>query len=308
MSDKKVIAVVGQTAAGKTALGVRLAKFFETEIVSADSQLIYKGLDIGTAKPYDKERQGIQHHMIDVVTPDTVYSVADYKTDARMHLEKLWSNGKVPIVVGGTGFYLEALLQPSVLPDIPVNPAFRAQLHRLAKTDGSETLHNRLQRLDPDRAQALHPNDHMRIIRALEIIEATGKPVPTKKIDSGIQVFWAGLHYENRDLLRLNIEARIKSMLATGWLEEVEALARQYGFDAHALTVAHGYPELMTVLRGEQTLEDASTQIGINVRQYARRQLTWFKRNKNIHWFSADTTDLSQITEMVLQKINTWIL
>jgi tRNA dimethylallyltransferase len=304
MSCKKVIVVTGQTATGKTGLGIELAHHFNTEVISADSQLIYYGLDIGTAKPTLAEQQGIPHHLINVVSPENIYSVASYKSDARQHLNTLWDTGKIPVIVGGTGFYLKALLQASVLPDVPVNEPFRQLLRQTASEQGFSVLHHQLGRLDPLRASALHPNDGVRIIRALEIVEATGQPVPTAVQAPDVSVCWIGLRYQNRDTLWETLEHRIRLMLEKGWLAEVEHLIACYGFEAHALNVAHGYPELMAVLQGKQTLEDAIVQITLNVRQYAKRQLTWFRSNPGIHWFDVDKQDTQTLGNQILEMLN----
>lgn len=285
---KQVIAVVGSTATGKTAMGVALAQWLETEVVSADSQVLYRQLDIGTAKPTLEECAGVAHHMIDVAEPDEVFSAATYQGQATGHLERLWAAGKTPVVVGGTGFYLRALLQAEFIPDVPPNPEFRQAMGELVEREGLPSLYSKLETLDPLRAGDLHPNDRVRIVRALEIIEATGKSVPRQSKDKSLQVHWVGLTFEDRDLLRARIDRRIEVMMAQGWLAEVEALVSAYGPKAHALQVAHGYPELVQVVLGQRSLEDALAQVRINIHQYARRQMTWFRRNTDIHWLVAD--------------------
>ncbi len=295
---REVVAVVGPTATGKTALAVALAHSLNTEIISADSQVLYRGLDIGTAKPTQSEQEGIPHHLIDVAEPNKVYSAATYQAEANAQLERLWHQGKTPIVAGGTGFYLKALLQAEFIPDVPPNPDFRQAMHNLADREGLGVLYQRLIDLDPLRAADLHPNDRVRIIRALEIIDATGQPVPRQShVKSGLRVHWLGLMFEDRDQLRARIDQRITAMMAQGWLEEVEGLVQHFGPDAHALQVAHGYPELVQVVLGQRTLADALSQIQINIHQYARRQMTWFRRNPNIHWLAAD-----QLSPEVLQS------
>jgi tRNA dimethylallyltransferase len=298
-----VIAIVGPTATGKTALAVALAQWLGTEVISADSQVIYRELDIGTAKPTAEERQGIPHHMIDVAAPDEVYSAATYQAQAMAYLETLWGAAKIPIVAGGTGFYTRALLQADFIPDVPPNPEFRQAMNALVDKEGSEALYARLQILDPERAEALHPNDRVRVIRALEIIEATGQPVPKRSRNKALQVLWFGLMYEDRDLLRARIDRRIEAMMEQGWLAEVEELVKRYGPQAHALGVAHGYPELVQVVLGQRSLEDALAQIRINIHQYARRQMTWFRQNPAIHWLSCDQLDPTELRNSVKNRI-----
>jgi tRNA dimethylallyltransferase len=307
--QKKVVAVVGPTATGKTALAVEIAHWLNTEIISADSQLLYRELTIGTAKPTPEERRGISHYMIDVAAPDEVYSAATYQTQALAHLEGLWQEGKIPVVAGGTGFYIRALLQADFIPEVPPNPAFRQAMADLAVHEPPGFLHRRLTELDPERAQALHPNDRVRIIRALEIIEATGQPVPNHSRNKTLDIQWVGLTYEDRDLLRNRIDRRIDAMMAEGWLDEVCDLVKRYGPEAHALGVAHGYPELVSVVLGQRSLADALEQIRINIHQYARRQMTWFRRNPDIAWHLCDQLtpeDLQNSVKSRITKMN-WL-
>jgi tRNA dimethylallyltransferase len=303
---KPVIAIVGSTATGKTALGVALAQWLQTDVVSADSQVLYRQLDIGTAKPTEDEQAGIPHHMFDVADPDEIFSAATYQEQATAHLERLWAAGKVPIVVGGTGFYVRALLEADFIPDVPPNEVFRQELNVLAEREGSLFLHQRLQTLDPERAKDLHPNDRVRLIRALEIIEATGQPVPRQSQRKDRDVCWFGLTYDDRSLLDQRIDTRIDAMLAAGWLDEVESLVQRYGPTTHALGVAHGYPELVDVVQGKRSLANAVEQIQINIHQYARRQITWFKRNPDIHWFACDTITPPDLLAAAKGVITDW--
>jgi len=296
-TTKRIVAVVGQTATGKTALGASLAQWLNTEVISADSQVVYRELNIGTAKPSLAEREGIPHHMIDVAAPDEVFSAAAYQAQAMEHLKRLWDAGKIPVVVGGTGFYLRALLQADFMPNVPPNPEFRMAMRELAKREGALVLHQRLNEQDPLRAGDLHPHDLVRIIRALEIIASTGKPVPRQSKDKTLQIHWLGLTMEDRDRLRTGIDQRIETMMADGWLTEVETLIQKYGPQAHALQVAHGYPELVQVCLGERSLADALEQVRINIHQYARRQMTWFRKNAEIKWLLVDRLAPDQLRQ-----------
>lgn len=288
-NPRQVIAVVGPTATGKTAIGIELAKHLGTEVISADSRVIYRELDIGTAKPTPQEMQGIPHHMIDVADPPEVYSVARYAREAGDVLAGMFARGLVPVVVGGTGFYIRALLETDFLPDVPPDEDFRARMEALAEEHGSPYLHELLMERDSARAADLHPNDRFRVIRALEIIERTGKPVPRPPSeDRPFDVTWIGLTFSDRQKLWRRINDRIDAMLAAGWLDEVERLLSKYGPDAEALRVTHGYPELVQVVQGKRSLEDAVAQIQINIRQYSRRQMTWFRKNSAIRWFAVD--------------------
>ena len=293
--QKRVIALVGPTATGKTALGIHIAQQLETEIISADSRVIYQELNIGTAKPTMAERQGIPHHMIDVAHPTEAYSAARYQAEATPILQQLWAAGKIPVVVGGTGFYIRALLEESFIPPVPPDEAFRQQMIELEAVEGVGILHRLLQEKDPERAAALHPNDQFRLIRALEIIHYTGQPVPKTGIPKDFDITWIGLMMEDRNVLRAKIDARIEAMLEAGWLEEVETLLQKYGPEAEALNVTHGYPELVRVIQGKWTLQEAIADIQIQIHQYARRQMTWFRRNKAIRWMGVDKLSQTEL-------------
>lgn len=299
--------MIGPTATGKTALSVELAQWLDTEIISADSQILYRELTIGTAKPSEAEKQGVPHYMIDVAAPDEAFSAAAYQEQATHHLRDIQRRGKIPVIAGGTGFYLRALLQSDFIPPVPPNEVFRAEMNRLADLQGSPTLHALLREKDPVRAEALHPNDRVRIVRALEIIDATGLPVPNEPQDKAMDVLWLGLTFEDRDLLRSRIDQRIDDMIAAGWLEEVESLVSRYGPDAHALGVAHGYPELVDVVLGKRSLQEALTQIRINIHQYSRRQMTWFRRNPEIQWAVLDERPAEQLPLWAKTVITEWL-
>lgn len=302
----RVIAIVGPTATGKTALSVELAQWLNTEIISADSQIIYRELTLGTAKPTEAEKQGVPHHMIDVADPNQPFSVATFQQQASQHLQAIQAQGKIPIVVGGTGFYLRALLQSDFIPPVPPNEPFREQMRQLANQFGSQHLHDLLFAKDAARAEALHPNDQVRLIRALEIIEATGLPVPNQPIDKPLDVLWLGLTYESRDLLRSRIDQRIEQMMAAGWMAEVQDLVNRYGAKAHALGVAHGYPELVDVVLGKRILPEAISQIQLNIHQYSRRQMTWFRRNLEINWWTCDAGSPDQLRDWAKTRIKDW--
>lgn len=282
----EVIVITGPTATGKTALSVRLAKALNTEIISADSQLVYQGLDIGTAKPTLSERDGVPHHLIDVVSPVYEYTVAQYQQDATRVMNRLMAEGMPPVFVGGTGFYLKSVLQaPDEAAAVPPDALFRQQMDARVQEEGPEALYAELLTKDPRRAAMLYPQDTFRVVRALEIIHHTGQPVvdTTEEIISHINarpynVRWMVLNWDNRERHRALIRERVKTMLDDGWLEEVRALSHQYGVDAYALQRSHGYPVLLEVLAGQRTKDEAIDEISIQVRQYATRQRTWFTR------------------------------
>jgi tRNA dimethylallyltransferase len=288
-----VIIITGSTATGKTDLGVALAQQLNTDVISCDSQLVYKGLDIGTAKPTAEEQQGIPHFGMDLVAPDLTFSAAMYQEAVLPLLLERLQQSRPAILVGGTGFYLRQLLEERPQVEVPPNPALRASLEAWAKTQNHPyALHERLKVADPLRASQLYPQDLRRILRALEIIEATGQAVPQEKLPSVLEsawckplkLLWVGLTHSDVAFRYAQIERRIEVMLEQGWLSEVETLIRAYGESAHALQVAYGYPELCRVLKGDLDLEEAKAQIAINVRQYARRQKVWFNRHEGMHW------------------------
>jgi tRNA dimethylallyltransferase len=311
---QQVVAVVGPTATGKTRLGITLAEYLQSEVISADSRVIYRELNIGTAKPDAAETRGIPHHMVDVADPLEEFSAVRYRDMAKPILDRILAEGKVPVVVGGTGFYLRALLEASHFPEVPPNEAFRKQMAALAGEKGAQLLHGLLQEKDPVRAAALHPNDQFRVIRALEIIESTGKPVSQGEMEMPYHVTWFGLYCENRDFLRDRIDRRIEAMLDAGWLDEVRTLVKQYGTDAKALQVAHGYPELAAYLEGRLSWDEALNQMRINIHQYARRQMTWFRAERfqqyDMHWFALDEVPFKEIEDrckaILATRLATW--
>jgi tRNA dimethylallyltransferase len=284
-----ILALVGPTATGKTALSLPLAEALGTEILCADSRVIYRGLDIGTAKPTAQEQQRVRHHLLDVADPTEVYSVARYEAEATPLLKALLAEKGLAVVTGGTGFYLRALLEASFLPQVARNPALRDTYHQIATAAGPEALWQRLHQADPTRAAAIHPHNLVRVMRALEIVESTGQPVGQHTAPRAYRVLWVGLTVENRDWLRARINARLAAMLAEGWLDEVRDLMRTVGADAEALRVTHGYPEWVAVLQGKLAMDEAKATVCTKIHQYARRQLTWFRRNAAIHWLSVDT-------------------
>jgi tRNA dimethylallyltransferase len=267
-----------------------MAEAWGSEVVSADSQLVYSNLCIGVARPTDAEMRGITHHMIGVVSPTERYSAGQYADQARPILERLQAEGRVPVVVGGTGFYIRTLLQPGHVPSVPPDLVFRARLQaqiQEEQTGGVQALHADLQQLDPRRAAAISPTDTPRIIRALELIHQTGTTVPPTPKTSAYPVQAIGLMYANRTRHREVIRTRLDAMLSAGFLDEVERVYTQYG-DCPALQHAHGYPELLDVLLGRRVLEDALEQIALNIYRYSKRQMTWFRSMPDTEWHAVD--------------------
>ena len=295
---QRLIAVVGPTAGGKTALSIALAKALSGEIVSCDSMQLYRGMDVGTAKPTTEEMAGIPHHMIDFLDPDQSYSCADYVTDARAKIEDVSARGKLPIVCGGTGLYLDSLLLGGSFEDTPSDPAVRERLQEVAaQPDGKDVLYARLCEVDPDSAAAIHKNNVKRVIRALEIYECCG--VPKSVLDRASRerglLFDAtviGIRYHSRELLYARIDKRVDIMLEDGLYDEVVRLWTAGVFERNATAVqAIGYKELLGVLDGTLTLTKALDDLKQATRHYAKRQMTWFSAKSYVQWVWADTEE-----------------
>ena len=285
----KILCVVGPTACGKTTLGVQLAKKFNGEVVSADSMQIYRGMTIRTAAPTEAERDGVPHHMIAVTEPDQQWSAARYAQMAVPIVDDILSRGKLPILVGGTGLWLDAVVQGRTFAGGHAGGEIRKELQQRLEAEGIEPLIEELHRVDPESAERLHPSDEKRILRALEVWLETGKTITahneeTKKIPPRYDAIWIGLRFEDREDMKALIDRRVDKMVDKGLLEEVEGLlASGLSRDATALQ-AIGYKEFLGVAEGHATVEEAVAEVKLRSRQYAKRQLTWLRRNEAIHW------------------------
>lgn len=295
MRKQPLICIVGPTASGKTALSIALAKQYHSEIVSADSMQIYCGLNVGTAKPTEEERQGIPHHMLDVVSPFEDYSVARYVAEAEEAIGAIYSRGNLPIVVGGTGLYVDSLVRGATFAAQVQDESFRAEMEAFAKENGNRALHEKLQAVDPLQAERLHENDIKRVIRALEVYHTTGKCLSehnrnTADLPPKYELCQIGLTFHNRQVLYDRIDRRVDLMLEQGLLEELKGI-QQKGISREATAMqAIGYKELWDVPFGEP-LELAADRLKQATRRYAKRQLTWFRRNPNIHWLEVDLAE-----------------
>lgn len=278
LKKSKIIAVVGPTASGKTAFAVNLAHQINGEIVSADSRLVYKGFDIGTAKPMLKEREGIPHYMIDIAEPETDYSAGLYLKDAEKIIKDILLRGKVPIIAGGTGLYLNILLMNYDLPKVEPDYDLR---EKLKKTDN---LYEILSSLDPQTALEIDPNDRKKLIRAIEIVKLTGKPLSKSRgrKEPEYDVEWLGLNYPREELYD-RINRRVDLMMENGLVEETEKLLEKHGRINNILYTI-GYQEMVSYLDGILTLDEAVDKLKQNTRRYAKRQLTWFRKNPDIKW------------------------
>ncbi len=276
--ENKVIAVVGPTASGKTSFAIELAKKYGGEIVSADSRLVYKGFDIGTAKPTMDERSGIPHYMIDIVEPEEDYSVGLYADEAKKIIRDILSRGKVPVVVGGTGLYLNVLLMNYDLPRVEPDYELRERLRN------SDNLYEILADLDIETARSIDKNDTKKLIRAIEIIKSTGLPLSKSRgiKSEEFNVEWVGLNFP-REVLYSRINERVDMMIKNGLIEETEYLLNKHG-RINNLLYTIGYQEMIAYLDGVLTLDDAVDKLKQNTRRYAKRQLTWFRKNPAIKW------------------------
>lgn len=294
MKKSKILAIVGPTAGGKTALSVELAKRAGGEVISCDSMQIYRGMDIGTAKPTEEEKQGVPHHLLDIAAPEEAFSVCDYVSAATAAADDILSRGKLPVFCGGTGLYLDAFLRGGVADSPAGDPALRAALSESAAADGGAALFEELRRCDPESAAAIHPNNLRRVIRAVEIYRLTG--VPKSEWDKRSRTFpprydavVLGLRYDDRALLRARISARVDEMLAAGLAEETRRLWEAGVFEkSPTAAAAIGYKELLPYLRGECTLAAAAQTLKIATAQYAKRQMTWFAAKDYVTWIPAD--------------------
>lgn len=276
----KVIAIVGATASGKTAYAIELAKKIDAEIISADSRLVYKGFDIGTAKPTKEEQQGIPHHLIDIVEPEFDYSAGIFKQQASEKIKEINSKNKIPIIVGGTGLYIDILLKNYDLPQIPPDKTLREKLNSLTNTEILKILSEK----DPNAAETIDPNDRKKIIRAIEIINQTGVSLNSSRgmNEPEYEVEWIGRNYD-RELLYSRIDKRVDMMIEQGLVEETEGLLKKHGRIPNLICTI-GYKEITGFIDGKYSLEYASELLKKNTRNYAKRQLTWFRRNKDIKW------------------------
>lgn len=289
---EKIVVIVGPTAVGKTAFSIRLAEEFNGEVISGDSMQVYKGLDIGTAKVTPDEMGDIPHHLIDFKEIDENYDVSDFQKDAKQKIEAIRQRGKLPVIVGGTGLYIESLLYPvSHGSDAEPNMELRKELEEFAQAEGNEALWNRLNEIDPDAAEKIHPNNVRRVIRAMEVFHETGELFSSfqnekKNKEPNYQAFIICLDTD-RQLLYHRINLRVDLMMEEGLEEEVRQLWERIGPEAEAQsTKGIGYSEFFPYFNDEVPLEEAIEQVKQNSRRYAKRQLTWFRnRLDSVHWY-----------------------
>lgn len=306
MSKPKIIVICGPTASGKTALSIQLAKKINGEIVSADSMQIYKDMDIGTAKPSIEEMDGVKHYLIDNVSPTIRYSVANYKKDALNAIEEILKKGKTPIIVGGTGLYVDSLVNGIEYDDLEIDLEYRHQLEQEAKEKGLEELYNKAIQIDAEAMKKISPNDRKRIFRVLEIYHSTGKTKTEQEIESREKenpyeyvVFAINM---DREKLYERINKRVDIMIENGLVDEVKSLINKYDELPTAIQ-GLGYKEVVSYLNNEITYEEMIEKIKQETRRYAKRQLTWFRRNKQIIWLDG-LENMQNNLQIILKGVN----
>lgn len=304
---KKILAVVGATASGKTDMAISLAKEFDGEIVSADSMQIYKGMDIATAKPSKEEMQGIPHHLIDFLERDVSFSVADYVKLANEKISDIISRGKLPIIAGGTGLYIDSLLNNVKFSETKKDEEYCKSLEKFAEINGNDELYKILAETDPESAVSIHPNNLVRVIRALEVYHTTGRKLSELKAESRLEEspydsFIIGLDYSKRDILYDRINRRVDIMLERGLVDEAGNLYLESG-KMKTASNAIGYKELIPYFENVQSFDECVDKIKQETRHYAKRQLTWFRKNQKINWFLLDKIDEKNKIPQICRKI-----
>lgn len=309
METPNLICIVGPTASGKSALAVSLAKALNGEVISADSMQIYRGMNIGTAKVTEAEMDGVVHHGIDVLEPEEKYNAFQFQSMARNAIEDVLARGKMPILCGGTGFFVHSVLYPMGFTEAEVDEDYRAELTARARMDGVEVLHQELAAIDPVSAERIHANNVKRVIRALEVYHLTGKPMSS--FDEGAfedpkplydPLMWIGLQLPRETLIQ-RINVRVDRMMEEGLKEEVRGLwDRGLRPESHTAMQGIGYKQFAPWLEGRASLQEAVERVKIETRQFAKRQMSWFRREKDIHWLEAEM-GTEALTKLVLEEM-----
>ena len=304
---QKVIVIAGPTASGKTSLGVELAKKINGEVISADSMQIYKDMTIGTAKPTPEETENIPHYLIDFVSPDERYSVADFKKDAEEKIDEILAKGKVPIIVGGTGLYIDSLVYGIEFPDIEYDEDYRNSLMKEAENEeGLNKLYEEAKKIDPEAMEKISPSDKKRISRVLEIYHATGKTkteLEIKSREKGVKYDYIVFAIDwDREKLYERINLRVDIMIEQGLVDEVKEVYNKYEKFPTAMQ-GLGYKEVVEYLEGKISFEEMVEKIKLETRHFAKRQLTWFRKNKDIIWIDGHQDKLKNV-DFIISKYN----
>ncbi len=292
-----LVVITGPTGTGKTLLGVKMAQYLHGCVISADSRQVYRGFDIGTAKPTPHEQAGVPHYLLDVADPQETYTVAQYQTAAQDHIQALHQGGQIPFLVGGTGLYLDAVTAGLTIPPVPPQPELRAKWHGVAPL----VIHQHLTQVAPQAAARIHPNDSVRALRALEILHTLGHIPERTRQEPAYPVVWIGLdlsepYYSQR------LAQRTQNMIQQGWLQEIQTLQQRYGPELPLLRTL-GYRELGAYLLGGCSLEAACAETVLRTRQYAKRQRTWLKRYTQMRWFDPQQHSLDHIAALLCQEL-----
>ena len=297
MKKPKIVVIVGQTASGKSSLGIKLAKKFNGEIVSADSRQVYTGLDLGTGKVTKKEMQGIPHHLLNVASPKQIYTVSHYIQDAKKAIQAILDKGKLPIIVGGTGFYIDALTEGALLPEVPPNISLRKELEKYKP----EKLFSILKKIDPKRSKNIDPKNSVRLIRAIEIAKAIGSTPPIKNTRT-YDVLRIGIAID-QEKLKKNISRRLNDRIKKGMVNEVKKLHKSGLSWKRMESLGLEYRYLARFLKKKITKAELITELNKEILSYAKRQKTWFKRNKQTHWIQPnDKNTAKKLIESFIDK------
>ncbi len=311
--NKKIplVVVAGPTASGKTEAAIRICQWFDGEVVSADSMQIYKYLSVGTAKPDKAEMEGIPHHLMDFLEPSQPFSVAEYVQLAKEAIADIHSRGKLPVVVGGTGLYIDSLVYNIQFSESESDPELREKLQNIAAEQGNEALWEILKEKDPEAAEAIHPNNVGRVVRAIEMIEMTGKTktqqlAESRREPSPYEALYLAINYQDRETLYDRINRRVHIMLENGLEDEARWLMK-HGY-APTASQAIGYKEMFGYLDGKEDLDTAIERIQQGSRRYAKRQITWFRRNKDVQWLYPDSYENREdFLKNVRETVSKWL-
>lgn len=310
MDRYPLMAILGPTAVGKTELSLKIAEQINGEIISADSMQIYRNMDIGTAKASQFDRKQIKHHLIDIVNPDQDFSVADYQERVDALIPKIVKRGNIPILVGGTGLYIKAIIQGFLFPEMETNNELRSKLEKEAEKYGNEYVHNKLEEIDIELANKLHPNDLRRVIRGIEVYNETGNTITYyKKKQEATPMRYNALKIgltREREMLYKRINQRIDIMIENGLINEVENLLDS-GYDIGMTALQGlGYKEIVGYLNNEYSLDEAVRILKRDTRHFAKRQITWFNRDNDINWFNLSQRNTEPVFNEIMDLIKKW--
>ncbi|GAB2548374.1 tRNA (adenosine(37)-N6)-dimethylallyltransferase MiaA [Gracilibacillus alcaliphilus] len=302
---EKLLVIVGPTAVGKTALSIEIAKKFHGEIISGDSMQVYQGMNIGTAKITEQEKEGIPHHMLDILDPAQPFSVADFQTLVQQYIQEIAIRGRQPIIAGGTGLYIQSVLYDYQFADSRRSAAYQQKIEQELEQNGLEYVYNRLKRVDPVQAEKIHPNNIRRLVRALEVYDRTGLTMTEYQARQSAEARYdfhiIGLQME-RELLYQRINQRVDLMIENGLIEEVAQLL-QKGYEGTQAMRGIGYKEIIPYVKGEQSLEEAVDTLKRNSRRFAKRQYTWFNNKMPVHWYEITPETSTVVFQNILTDL-----